>query len=143
MKVGIKKLNPEAIIPQYAHEGDSGMDVHSTEDLILKPRERAAIHTGLAFELPKGYEIQTRPKSGPALKHGISIVNTPGTLDSGYRGELMFILINHGNEPYEIKKGQKVAQIVVQKVEEVEFEEKEEFSETSRGKEGFGSTGLF
>lgn len=142
MKIKIKKLNPEAIIPHYEHEGDAGMDVYSCESYILKPGERRLISTGLSFEIPKGFEIQVRPKSGLALNHGLTIPNSPGTLDSGYRGELKVILLNTSNINYEIKKGEKIAQIILARYEQAEIHLVSELSETSRGAGGFGSTGL-
>ena len=140
--VKIKKLHPEAIVPQYAHEGDSGADLFSTIDYTLQPMERKAIPTGLSAEIPKGFELQVRPKSGLALKNGITVLNTPGTIDYGYRGEIHAILINLGSEPYIIKAGQKVAQLVAAPVAYAKFEVVEDLSETSRGEGGFGSTGL-
>ncbi len=142
IKIKIKKVHPEAIIPHYVHEGDAGMDVYSIEECTLNSQEIKLVKTGLAFEIPKGYEIQVRPKSGLALKHGITLTNSPGTLDSGYRGELGVILQNEGKNTYEVKKGEKIAQIVLAKYEEAEIEEVNEISETSRGDGGFGSTGL-
>lgn len=140
--VRIKKLHPDAIVPQYAHEGDSGADLFSTIDYILQPMERKAVPTGLSAEIPKGFELQVRPKSGLALKNGITVLNTPGTIDFGYRGEIHAILINLGSEPYSIKVGQKVAQLVAAPVAFAKFEVVEELSETKRGAGGFGSTGL-
>ena len=140
--IKIKKLSPEAIIPNYAHEGDAGMDVYSIEDVILKPGDRALIPTGLSFEIPRGFEIQVRPKSGLALKQGLTIVNTPGTLDSGYRGELGVILLNTSNAYYEVKKGEKIAQIILARYEEAKIEEVTELADSSRGEDGYGSTGL-
>jgi len=140
--VKIKKLHPNAFVPQYAHEGDSGADLFSTIDYTLQPMERKAVPTGLSAEIPKGFELQVRPKSGLALKHGITVLNTPGTIDFGYRGEIHAILINLGSEPYVIKAGQKVAQLVAAPVAYAKFEVVEELSETSRGEGGFGSTGL-
>jgi len=142
VNIKIKKLHPDAIIPNYAHEGDAGMDVYSVEEAKLYSLERRLIRTGLSFEIPKGYEIQVRPKSGLALKYGITIVNTPGTLDSGYRGELGVILMNTDKNIYEVKKGEKIAQIVLNKIEFAEIEEVGELSGTTRGAGGFGSTGL-
>jgi len=142
VKIKIKKLSPEAIVPHYAHDGDAGMDVYSMLDLALKPGHRSAIPTGLSFEIPKGYEIQVRPKSGMAIKSGITVLNTPGTVDSGYRGEVKVILINHSSQDYEIKKGEKIAQIVLAKYETAQIVEVEDLSETGRGDGGFGSTGL-
>lgn len=142
MKIKIRKLNPEARIPEYAHNGDAGMDVYSCEDCVVNARERKLISTGLSFEIPKGYELQIRSKSGLALNYGLFLLNSPGTLDSGYRGELKVILFNTGKENYNVKKGEKVAQIILSKYEEAEIEEVSELSETARGNGGFGSTGL-
>ena len=142
MRVKIKKLKEEAKIPEYAHYGDAGMDLFSCDDVVLKPGERKLISTGLAFEIPYGTELQIRPRSGLALKKGISIVNSPGTLDHGYRGELGVVLINHGDEDFEVKKGDKIAQAVLNKIEIAEIEEVSELSETARGDGGYGSTGL-
>jgi dUTP pyrophosphatase len=143
VKIKIKKLQPEAVIPTYAHKGDSGMDVFAINELVLLPMRRALIETGLSFEVPQGYEIQVRPKSGLALKEGISIVNTPGTLDSNFRGELGVILINHSGKPFKVEKGKKIAQIVVSKVETATFNEVKSLSKTMRGSGRFGSTGLY
>jgi len=140
--IKIKKLHPDAIMPHYAHDGDAGMDVYSVEDITIMHKKRELISTGLSFEIPKGFEIQIRPKSGLALKHGLTIPNTPGTLDSGYRGELKVILLNTGDEPYEVKKGEKIAQIVLARYEEAEIQEVNDLSDTQRGDGGFGSTGL-
>ncbi len=118
------------------------MDIFSAIDHILKPGERKLIPTGIKFAIPLGYEAQIRPKSGLALKHGLSIVNTPGTLDAGYRGELGVILINHGNETFSIEKNTKIAQMVITKVEQANVVEVSELDETTRGDGGFGSTGL-
>ena len=140
--VKIKKIHPDAVIPKYIHLSDAGMDIYSVENLILKPNERKLVKTGLTFEFPKGYEIQVRPKSGLALNHGLTILNTPGTIDSGYRGELGVILFNSSDEDYNVKKGEKIAQIILKKVELIEFEEVKELSDSPRGQGGFGSTGL-
>jgi dUTP pyrophosphatase len=142
VKIKIKKLHKEAIIPHYARKGDAGMDVYSTEDVLIRAGERKLISTGLSFELPSGFEIQVRPKSGLALNHGLTVLNTPGTLDSGYRGELKVIIFNTEKSDYFVKKGEKVAQIILARHEEAEIEEAEELSSTERGAGGFGSTGL-
>ncbi len=118
------------------------MDVYSSVDQILKPGERKLIPTGIKMAIPDGYEVQVRPKSGLALKHGISIVNTPGTIDAGYRGEVGVIMINLGQEDYIIKKDSKVAQLVVNKVEQAKISEVNMLDDTARGEGGFGSTGL-
>ena len=142
VNIEVQKIKDNAIIPKYAHEGDAGVDLYSTEEYLLKPGERVLVSTGIKVAIPKGYEAQIRPKSGLALKHGISVVNTPGTIDSGYRGEVGVIAVNLGKEEYKIEKGKKVAQMVINKVEEAEFEEVDELDETSRNDGGFGSTGL-
>jgi len=141
LKVKIKKIKDNAIIPKYAHHGDAGVDLYSTEDYVLKPGERTLVSTGIQIAVPKGHEAQVRPKSGLALKHGISVCNTPGTVDAGYRGEVGVIVINLGNEDFKIEKGKKVAQMVFNQIEEAEFEEVEDLDDTTRGDGGFGSTG--
>ena len=142
MELKVKKLNEEAKIPQYAHEGDSGMDLYSVEETTLQPGETKLVKTGLQIALPKGFEAQVRPKSGLAAKFGVTVLNTPGTVDSCYRGEVMVILINHSKEEYKIEKGKKIAQLVVAKVEEAQVNEVENLDETTRNDGGFGSTGL-
>jgi dUTP pyrophosphatase len=128
-------------LPRYATDGAAGMDVLSAEDFTLAPGARHAVATGLAVAIPPGYEIQVRPRSGLALKHGISVPNTPGTIDSDYRGELKVILINHGSEPFAIHRGDRVAQLVLAPVTLAEWDEVAELDETVRGAGGFGSTG--
>ena len=140
IKVKIKKLK-DVKTPAYAHKGDAGVDLYSAEDYILKPMERKLVSTGIKIAIPLGYEAQIRPKSGLAVKHGISIVNTPGTIDAQYRGEVCVIAINLGNEDFKIEKNSKIAQMVFKKVEEAELEEVEELDDTTRGEGGFGSTG--
>jgi dUTP pyrophosphatase len=140
--VKIKKLVDDAHIPDYAHFGDSGADLFSTEDTTLEPFERKGISTGLAAEVPMGFELQVRPKSGLALNSGLTVLNTPGTIDFGYRGEIKVILINLTQKPYQISKGQKIAQLVVAPVAYAKFQEEQELSDTSRGEGGFGSTGI-
>jgi len=142
LKIKIKKIKENAIIPSYAHEDDAGVDLYSTEDYVLNPGQRVLVSTGVRIAIPLGYEGQTRPKSGLALNYGISICNSPGTIDSGYRGEVRVIVINHGNEEFKIIKGMKIAQMIFNKVEKAEFEEVEELDDTKRGESGFGSTGL-
>jgi len=141
MKLKIKKLTPDAIIPAYQTELAAGFDLHSVEDYVLKKGERKLIKTGLAFEIEEGYEVQIRPRSGLAFKHGITVLNTPGTIDADYRGEIMVLLINLGEDDFEIKKGERIAQAVIAPVIQAEFVEVDELSETKRGKGGFGSTG--
>lgn len=140
----IKKLSHyKGELPGYQTELASGFDVRAqlTEVILLNPGERALIPTGLSFEIPVGFEIQSRPRSGLAFKHGISIVNTPGTIDADYRGEVKIILINHGAEPFEIKDQERVAQLILAPVVQAQFQLVEELSDTSRGAGGFGSTG--
>ena len=128
--------------PNYAHKGDSGVDLYADVDYLLAPMERKLIPTGLKLEIPRGYEGQVRPKSGLALNHGISHANAVGTIDSSYRGEIKVPLINLSNKSYKIERGKKIGQLVFAKVEEVVFEEAEELEETTRNDSGFGSTGL-
>ena len=138
----MKKLSEDAIVPSYAHSGDSGMDLFANETAELQPGERKMVRTGIAVAVPKGFEAQVRPKSGMALKDGISVLNTPGTVDSGYRGEVCVILINLGSKAQKIGKGKKIAQMVISRVEEAGVEVVEELGETRRGSGGFGSTGV-
>ncbi len=128
-------------LPAYATSGAAGMDVVSAEDVTLAPGGRHAVATGLAMAIPHGYEVQVRPRSGLALKHGITVPNTPGTIDSDYRGELKVILINHGADPFEIRRGDRVAQLVLAPVVQAGWLEVAELDETARGEGGFGSTG--
>jgi len=141
MHIKIKRLNFDAIIPAYQSEGAAGFDLHAIEDLILKPGQRALVGTGLAIALKKGYELQIRPRSGLALKYGITCLNTPGTIDSDYRGEVKVLLINHGSEDFEIKKGERIAQGVVNQIIQAKLVEVDELDSTERGEHGFGSTG--
>jgi len=129
-------------LPAYATEGAAGMDVVSAEDVTIQPGARHPVATGLALAIPAGYEIQVRPRSGLAFKHGITVPNTPGTIDSDYRGELKVLLINHGSEPFTIARGDRVAQLVLAPVVQASWREVEELDETARGAGGFGSTGV-
>ena len=129
-------------LPSYATPGAAGMDVVAAEDFDLAPGQRHAVATGFRVAIPLGYEIQVRPRSGLAYKHGISVPNTPGTIDSDYRGELKILLINHGNEPFAIRRGDRIAQLVPAAVTLAAFDEVENLDETHRGAGGFGSTGL-
>lgn len=142
VKVLITKLNEDAKLPSYAHEGDSGMDLHSCEDAVIPPNERALISTGIKIAVPKGHEAQVRPKSGLAANYGVTVLNTPGTIDSGYRGEIKVILYNASGNEFKITKGMKIAQIIIAAVEHAELEETAELDMTSRNHGGFGSTGL-
>ncbi|WP_394951585.1 dUTP diphosphatase [uncultured Helicobacter sp.] len=142
MRINIKKLHPNAIIPQYQTAFSAGFDLHSLDSHILRAGERALIPTGLAFEIESHYEVQVRPRSGLALKNGISVLNTPGTIDSDYRGEIKVLLINHSSEDFVIESGDRIAQGVVCKVYQAEFEEVEVLSDSQRGEGGFGSSGV-
>jgi dUTP pyrophosphatase len=142
VKIQIDRLEADAILPKYAHLGDAGADLYASVDRILAPLERAAIPTGLAMSVPLGYEVQVRPKSGLALHQGLTVLNSPGTIDSGYRGEVQVLLINLSDRAIEITKGQKIAQMVVAPVCVGEFEVVTELSNSDRGLGGFGSTGL-
>jgi dUTP pyrophosphatase len=128
-------------LPAYATSGAAGMDVVSAEDVTIAPGGRHAVATGLALAIPPGYEVQVRPRSGLALKHGITVPNTPGTIDSDYRGELKVILINHGADAFAIRRGDRVAQLVLAPVVQAGWLEVDELDETERGSGGFGSTG--
>ena len=128
-------------LPAYATPGAAGMDVLAAEDVTIAVGARHAVGTGLSVAIPQGFEIQVRPRSGLALKHGISVPNTPGTIDSDYRGELKVILINHGSEAFAIARGDRIAQLVLAPVTQAQWEEVAELDETQRGAGGFGSTG--
>lgn len=142
MKVLITRIDPELPLPNYAKPGDAGADVYSRVDLSIAPGERALVPTGIAIALPHGYAAFAHPRSGLAIKYGVSMVNAPGTIDAGYRGELQIILINHDlTEEFVIKRGDRIAQLVFQKVESAEFVEVEELPGSGRGVGGFGSTG--
>jgi dUTP pyrophosphatase len=140
IKIVNKSKNP---LPGYATTDSAGMDIMAflDEDVVLKPLERKLIPTGLYIELPYGYEAQIRPRSGLAIKHGIGILNSPGTIDADYRGEVGIILVNLSNETYTIANGDRICQMVIKRYEQIIFEEVETLSETVRGKGGFGSTG--
>ncbi len=142
MIVRIKKTRPEARIPDYAHNDDAGVDLYSCSDLVLAPGERAIVPIGIKISIPQGYEAQVRPKSGLALNHGITMLNSPGTIDAGYRGEVCVIVINHGKEDFFIEQGKKIAQLVFNKIERARFEEVDDLDDTHRGEGGFGSSGL-
>ena len=142
MTVKVLRTDPAAQLPAYAHPGDAGMDVRSIEAVTLAPGARALIHTGLVLMLPPDAEAQVRPRSGLALKHGVTVLNTPGTIDAGYRGEVGVILINLGAEPFVVEKGMKIAQLVVSRVTQAEIVEVASVDETDRGAGGFGSTGV-
>jgi dUTP pyrophosphatase len=129
-------------LPAYGSDGAAGMDVVAAESLTLRAGARAAVATGLAFAIPRGWEIQVRPRSGLALKHGITCLNTPGTIDSDYRGEVKIILANLSDEPFEVKRGDRIAQLIPAQVQHATLIEVEDLDATARGAGGFGSTGV-
>ena len=141
MTLGFKRIHPDAVLPAYAHPSDAGMDVRSVEELVIPAGKRALVHTGLVVLLPPLYEAQVRPRSGLALKFGVTVLNTPGTIDSGYRGEIGVILANFGDADFIVKMGDKIAQLVIAPVTQPEVCEVSEIDETDRGAGGFGSTG--
>jgi dUTP diphosphatase len=138
----IKLIHEKAILPYYAHPGDSGLDLFSVERKEIPSSESALIATGLVIQLPEYTEAQIRPRSGLALKHQVTLLNTPGTIDCGYRGEIKVIMINHGKNTFIVEEGMKIAQMIVKPVIPVTVEQVAELSDTSRGEGGFGSTGM-
>jgi dUTP pyrophosphatase len=142
VEVLITRLDPDLPLPRYAKGGDAGADIVSRIDITLAPGERALVPTGIAIALPDGYVALVHPRSGLAIKHGVTMVNAPGTVDAGYRGELQIILINHDkSESVSFKRGDRIAQLVIQKVERAEFVEVRDLPGSGRGSGGFGSTG--
>lgn len=139
MRIKIKKLIKEAKLPNYAYEGDAGLDVYSAEEIILRPGQWKAVRTGISCELPLGYAFFVWDKSGLALKEGITTM--AGVIDASYRGEYKIVLLNLSSKEYRIKKGEKIAQLILQKVEKAEIQEVDKLSKSKRGKGGFGSTG--
>ncbi|WP_144547885.1 dUTP diphosphatase [Bacillus sp. X1(2014)] len=137
----VKLIDDEAVLPHRAYEGDAGLDLFSIEEKIIKAGEAALIRTGIQIELPKGTEAQIRPRSGLALKHSITVLNSPGTIDEGYRGEIKIILINHGKEDFTIEKQMRIAQMVIAPVLKVNLIETEILEDTGRSEGGFGSSG--
>ena len=140
--IKIKKLNPEAKIPEYKKDGDAGFDISSIEDCVIPPDKTMLIHTGLAFAIPKGLELQIRLRSGVGLKNTIIIPNSPGTIDSGYRGEVGLIIRNIGIESVKISKGDRIAQGIISPVVHASFQEVDDLPESDRGSGGYGSTGI-
>ena len=138
----VLKLNEAAILPHYVHAGDAGLDLFSLVNTTIEPGESCLIPTGIAIELPQGTEAQIRPRSGLALRHQITVLNSPGTIDAGYRGEIGVILINHSKSPFVVTSGMKIAQMIIAPVLRVEIEAVQEIEETKRGSQGFGSTGF-
>jgi dUTP pyrophosphatase len=144
LEVPVRRLDPDIPMPAYAHPGDAGADLVTTVDVTLAPGERAMVPTGIALALPDGYVALVHPRSGLAARHGLSIVNTPGTIDAGYRGEIKVMLINHDpREPIELRRGDRIAQLVVQRFERAAFVEVAALPESVRGAGGYGSTGGF
>jgi len=141
MQLRVKRLIATAVLPRYAHPHDAGLDLHAAADALIQPGEAETIATGIAIELPPGTEAQVRPRSGLARRHAVTVLNAPGTIDEGYRGEIGVVLINHGRTPFRVDRGMRVAQLVVQQRLPVEVVEVEALSDTARGEGGFGSTG--
>ena len=136
-------LDKELPVPRYSHPGDAGLDLPSRTDMVLEPGQRAMVPTGIAVAIPPGFAGFVLPRSGLAARHGIALVNSPGLIDSGYRGEVTVIMINTDKtEPFRIRKGDRIAQLVIQRVEEVKLTEVQDLDDTSRGEGGFGSTGV-
>jgi len=142
LSLKVKKLVEDAIIPTYATEGSAGFDLYSTDEFIINPSERFLVSTGIAFDIPSDYEIQIRPRSGLASKFGITVLNSPGTIDSDFRGPVSIILYNSGHTSYRINKGDRIAQGVLARVDKATFEEVGKLSTTIRNESGFGSTGV-
>lgn len=144
LEIAVQQLDPDLPLPAYAHPGDAGADLLTTVDVSLAPGERALVPTGIAIALPEGYVALVHPRSGLAARHGLSVVNTPGTVDSGYRGEIKVLLINHDPvEPITLRRGDRIAQLVVQRYERAAFVPVASLPDSVRGSGGYGSTGGF
>lgn len=144
VQISIQRLDPELPLPSYAHPGDAGADLHAAVELTLAPGERSLVRTGIAMALPAGYVALVHPRSGLAARHGISIVNAPGTIDAGYRGEVKVLLVNTDRqEPFTVRRGDRIAQLVIQRFETASFVESDDLPESVRGSGGYGSTGGF
>ncbi|HET7482664.1 MAG TPA: dUTP diphosphatase [Actinomycetota bacterium] len=142
MEIPVTRLDPDLPLPTYAHEGDAGLDLLAAVDVDLKPGERTAVATGIAVAIPQGYAGFVHPRSGRALKEGLTVANAPGTIDSGYRGEVKVIVVNLDvDTPIHIARGEKIAQLIVQRVETARLVESDQLQESARGEGGFGSTG--
>lgn len=141
MELQVRLLHPQARLPRRAHPGDAGADLHSVEEIIIPPGERRDVGTGLALAIPEGYAGFVQPRSGLAFKHGIMVVNSPGLIDAGYRGEVRVSLYNSGREPFAVAVGERIAQLLIQRVEEPAFVAADELPDTRRGQGGFGSSG--
>jgi dUTP pyrophosphatase len=140
----VAKLTPEAKLPQYAHPTDAGLDLYANERICLKPQSRSLVRTGISIQLPSATEAQIRPRSGLALRYGVTVLNSPGTIDAGFRGELSVLLVNHGEEAFEIEPGVKIAQLVISNVITVDVQDvgsADSLTTSERGRGGFGSTG--
>lgn len=142
MKITVFRVDTELPLPTHSHTGDAGVDLRSVIDATLAPNERLLVPTGFAFEIPEGYCGLVMPRSGLALKYGISVVNSPGLIDSGFRGEIKVTLINHGSDPFEIIRGERIAQLVITSYVHQEIVDVEALSDTARGDGGYGSTGV-
>ncbi len=144
VQISLRRLDPELPLPSYAHPGDAGADLHAAAEVTLQPGERALVPTGIALALPEGHVGLVHPRSGLAARHGISIVNAPGTVDAGYRGEVQVLLVNtDAREPFTVRRGDRIAQLVVQRVETATFVEVDDLPASGRGAGGYGSTGGF
>lgn len=141
VEVRVQRLDPDLPLPSYAHPGDAGADLYSAQDVLLEPASRVIVRTGIAIELPMGFVGLVHPRSGLAAKQGVTVLNAPGTVDAGYRGEVMVILVNHGSAAVKISRGDRIAQLVVQRVERAHFHAVENLPDSVRGTGGHGSTG--
>lgn len=139
----LHRLDPDLPLPSYAHPGDAGADLYARHDVMLAPAERASVATGVAIALPAGYAAFLHPRSGLAVRHGIGMVNAPGVIDAGYRGEIAVLLINHGHEPVTLRRGDRIAQLVIQQVATMRVHEVDTLPGSHRGQGGFGSSGGF
>jgi dUTP pyrophosphatase len=142
IRLKIKRLHPDAILPAYAHPGDAGLDLYAAAAAVIEPGESQLIGAGIAIELPPNTEAQVRPRSGLALKHAVTVLNSPGTIDRGYRGEVGVILINHGRSRFDVHPGMKIAQLVIASCITVVVEDVGDLADSARGQGGFGSTGM-
>jgi dUTP pyrophosphatase len=138
----VQLVNEKAIIPSFAHSNDAGLDLYSVDNITIRPGEIKLIHTGIKVQLPPNTEAQIRPRSGMALNYGITVLNSPGTIDEGYRGEIGVILINHGSKEFEVLEGMKIAQMVINSIIKVDVKKVRNLSDSDRGEKGFGSTGI-
>ena len=141
VELQVMKLDVDVTLPYYATEGAAAMDIEAAETVLISEGRWHGVKTGLAMAIPEGYEVQVRPRSGLALKHGISIMNTPGTIDSDYRGEIVVLIVNHSRLPYTVHKGDRIAQLVLSPVTKANIKHVHKLDETARGRGGFGSTG--